>query len=85
MTKRTVLVICCGTVLAMLCASGTASAQVLYGTLTGNVTDSSGAVIPGAKVEALNVGTGTARQTTTNRGTGTGGERQVWFAARVTF
>jgi hypothetical protein len=66
MTKRTVLIICCGMVLAMLCASGTATAQVLYGTLTGNVTDPSGAVIPGAKVEALNVGTGAARQTTTD-------------------
>src|SRR5262245_19919684 len=33
-------------------------AQVLYGSLTGNVTDQSGAVVAGAKVEALNIGTG---------------------------
>ncbi len=39
------------------------SAQVLYGTLTGNVTDSSGAVIPNADVKALNTATGVARET----------------------
>ena len=33
-------------------------AQVLYGSLTGNVTDQSGAVVAGAKVEALNIATG---------------------------
>jgi len=33
-------------------------AQVLYGSLTGNVTDQSGAVVAGARVEALNIGTG---------------------------
>ena len=31
-----------------------AASQVLYGSLTGNVTDSSGAAIPNATVEALN-------------------------------
>src|SRR4029434_9701212 len=35
-----------------------ADAQILYGSLTGNVTDPTGAVVAGAKVEALNVGTG---------------------------
>src|SRR5690349_21810069 len=34
-----------------------AAAQTLYGSLTGNVTDSSGSVVPNAKVEVLNVGT----------------------------
>src|SRR5262245_25408739 len=35
-----------------------AGAQVLYGSLTGNVTDPTGAVVAGAKVEALNIATG---------------------------
>src|SRR5450755_1405743 len=44
---------------AFLCPLG--HAQVLYGTLTGNVTDPSGALVPGAKIEALNTGTGSMR------------------------
>ncbi|PYX95143.1 MAG: hypothetical protein DMG63_19535, partial [Acidobacteria bacterium] len=44
----------------------TAWGQVLYGTLTGNVTDPSGAVVPNAKVEAVNTQTGLARTTTTD-------------------
>ncbi len=43
-----------------------ASAQTLYGSLTGNVTDTSGAVVPNVKIEALNVATGISRQTTTD-------------------
>src|SRR5215469_5707621 len=41
-------------------------AQVLYGSLTGNVTDPSGAVVSGAKVEALNIQTGVAQAATTD-------------------
>jgi hypothetical protein len=41
-------------------------AQVLYGSLTGTVTDSSGGAIPGAKVEALNTATGIGKQATTD-------------------
>ena len=41
-------------------------AQVLYGSLTGNVTDQAGAVVTGAKVEALNVSTGVSKTTTTD-------------------
>ena len=41
-------------------------AQVLYGSLTGNVTDPTGAAIPGAKVEALNTGTGVRSETATD-------------------
>src|SRR5881397_2414490 len=45
-------------------------AQVLYGSLTGNVTDASGSAVPGAKVEALNTATGIAKQSATDeRGT----------------
>ncbi len=43
-----------------------ASAQTLYGSLTGNVTDSTGASVPNAKVEALNVATGIAKQAATD-------------------
>ena len=45
-------------------SAGLAKAQVLYGTLTGNITDVSGATVPGAKVEAVNAGTGQVKQTT---------------------
>ncbi|MGH9523104.1 MAG: carboxypeptidase regulatory-like domain-containing protein, partial [Terriglobales bacterium] len=45
-------------------------AQVLYGSLTGNVTDSSGAAIPNATIEALNTGTG-AKQTVSTDTSGT--------------
>ncbi|MBV8857972.1 MAG: TonB-dependent receptor [Acidobacteria bacterium] len=45
---------------------GAARAQVLYGSLTGNVTDSAGAAVPGASVTALNTGTNVSKETTTN-------------------
>jgi hypothetical protein len=44
-------------------SSRTAVAQVLYGAVTGNVTDSAGAVISGAKVSALESATGIAQDT----------------------
>jgi hypothetical protein len=40
--------------------------QVLYGSLTGNVTDASGSAVPNAKVEALNIGTGVTKSVITN-------------------
>src|SRR5215831_18698144 len=43
--------------------AGSAHGQVLYGSLTGNLTDASGAAIPNVKVEAANVGTGIVKQT----------------------
>jgi len=46
--------------------SGTAVAQVLYGSLTGNVTDASGAILPNAHVEALDVQTGVSASLTTD-------------------
>lgn len=57
-------------IVAMTLLAGPASAQVLYGSLTGNVTDASGAAVPSVKVEALNTDTGTAKQGLTDeRGT----------------
>jgi len=55
-------------ILRLLCLviSSAAWGQVLYGTLTGNVTDPSGAVVPNCKVEALNTQTGVTRSTTTD-------------------
>jgi hypothetical protein len=44
---------------SLLTISQVASAQTLYGSLTGNVTDSSGGSVPNAKIEILNVATGT--------------------------
>ncbi|MCL6545017.1 MAG: carboxypeptidase-like regulatory domain-containing protein, partial [Bryobacteraceae bacterium] len=44
----------------------TASAQVLYGSLTGAVTDPSQAAIPGATVRARNLSTGVSKETTSN-------------------
>src|SRR5437868_1266315 len=45
-------------------------AQVLYASLTGHVADATGADLPRAKVEALNVSTGASKQTVTDdRGT----------------
>src|SRR5258708_6172178 len=43
-----------------------AQAQVLYGTLTGTATDSTGAVTAGTKVTVVNVGTNVAKTSTTN-------------------
>src|SRR6516164_10278642 len=42
--------------------SPTTTAQVLYGSLTGNVSDSGGGAVANAKVEALNVATGISKQ-----------------------
>lgn len=43
-----------------------ASAQVLYGSVVGNVTDQTGAVVPDAKVTITNKGTGQVRDAVTN-------------------
>ncbi len=43
-----------------------ASAQVLYGSVVGTVTDQTGAVVPGAQIAISNDSTGLKRQTTTD-------------------
>jgi len=54
------------TMAAFLVAVSPVKAQVLYGTLTGNVTDSTGAVVTSASVTATNTGTGAIRTVTVN-------------------
>src|ERR1039458_9365286 len=67
MKPRTLRIFHCATVLlALACAFRTLDAQVLYGSLTGNVTDPSSAAVPGAKVTALNIDTGLSREATTD-------------------
>jgi hypothetical protein len=52
--------------LGLLALAAPAGAQILYGTLVGNVADTSGAVVPGATVTLINTSTNLARETTTN-------------------
>ena len=49
-----------GWIAALVMCANAGYAQTVTGTVTGTVTDQSGAVIPGAKVVALNVETGVA-------------------------
>ena len=52
--------------LAIVLLAGAAYSQVLYGSLTGAVTDVSQAAVPGATVEAVNISTSIAKQVSTN-------------------
>jgi Carboxypeptidase regulatory-like domain/TonB dependent receptor-like, beta-barrel len=52
--------------LAVFIWTTSAHGQVLYGSMVGNVTDPNGAAVPGAKVEAVNVGTRASKSTTTD-------------------
>jgi Carboxypeptidase regulatory-like domain/TonB dependent receptor len=52
--------------LSLAAFSNLSHAQVLYGSLTGNVTDASGAAVAGAHVEATDVATGVTHQGATN-------------------
>lgn len=62
---RVVLVLATGIVLASLLIQPL-HGQVLYGSVTGTVTDPSGGVVPNAQVTITNEGTGLKRQTTTD-------------------
>jgi hypothetical protein len=57
---------CLVALLVLLGVGGVGHAQVLYGSLTGNVTDPSSAAIPGVKVTASNTDTGISRQSDTD-------------------
>lgn len=52
--------------LVLLVSASVANAQIYYGTITGTVTDSTGAVVSGAAVTVKNVGTGNTYTETTN-------------------
>jgi hypothetical protein len=52
--------------IAIITAAAPASAQVLYGSVTGSVTDSQGAIIPGVTVTITNKENNLTRETTTN-------------------
>lgn len=52
--------------LFVLLACGRLAAQTLYGNLTGTVTDASNAAVPGASINARNLGTGLARSSATD-------------------
>ena len=53
--------------LLCLALAATSSAQVLYGSLTGTVSDPSGAAVSGAQVQALDINTGVVSQVTTDQ------------------
>jgi hypothetical protein len=58
------------TIAVSLAVASLASAQVLYGTITGQVTDTTGGALPGATVAAVNTGTGVSKTATADeRGT----------------
>ena len=62
-----VLVHLCIVGLLMVVTSGhPLFAQVLYGTLTGTVTDTTGAVVPGAKITAVETATGVSHEVQAN-------------------
>jgi hypothetical protein len=63
---RRFLIACFVGLLALAVFSGIAGAQVLYGSLTGNVTDPASAVVPGVHVEATNLGTNVKHETNTD-------------------
>ena len=59
---RTALVLA----IAWTLSASSANAQVLYGSLTGNVADQSGAILPGVMVEVLNKDTGVSKTALTD-------------------
>jgi Carboxypeptidase regulatory-like domain len=65
--ERTKLIVFALVLLMLVfCCTGSGLAQVLYGSLTGTVTDTSGAAVAGATVEAVNVATGASASVMTD-------------------
>src|SRR5256885_14179623 len=60
------LLFCALLATAILALMPQASAQVLYGSLVGNVTDPNGAIVPNAAVTVTNQATGVVTKTTTD-------------------
>ncbi|HEY6253296.1 MAG TPA: carboxypeptidase regulatory-like domain-containing protein, partial [Candidatus Angelobacter sp.] len=56
----------CGIFVLFICLSPLASSQTITAFLEGKISDKSGAVIPGAKVQVSNIDTGLTRSTVTN-------------------
>ena len=66
MTPATVLRLATALLTVALAIAPAAYAQVLYGSMTGKVTDSTGGALPGTNVQAVNVGTGVTKATVTD-------------------
>ena len=65
--RLVMLVSCLATSLTFMGhAARPASAQVLYGSIVGNVTDQTGAVVPSATLTVTNTSTGLSRQATSD-------------------
>src|SRR5204862_8296286 len=58
--------ILCAAILLAMATVPNCEAQVLYGSLTGNVTDATSAAVPGAQVEATHQNTNVKTETTTD-------------------
>ena len=61
-----VVFLCAFALAAVLCTAPSASAQILYGSIVGTVTDAQGAVMPGVMVSLVNTGTSLKLDTTSD-------------------
>jgi hypothetical protein len=63
---RALMLAALGMIVALLANPGTAKAQIYYGTISGTVTDSTGASVSGAAITVKDVGTGAVYSATTS-------------------
>lgn len=66
MARQRLVIVCLAGVFALALIAGIAHAQVLFGSLTGNVIDPAGAAVPGAQVVATALATNVKHETTTD-------------------